>query len=1600
VFGGILPSVLMPPASAVGRKMHMLRSRVWAVVAAVAVAAGVLVAVAPAVSAAAATAQSCSHGSGGPDADALCWLDFSGYSDAAATSSAGQQFTAALGGGFTLAYTLKRTSSPGDWAPWASSPTPIVYTDAFGNDAYTGVSGEPALYPTASKLDDGVRDDIRFVMSDIAVTGSGGRAVSGYSFSIADAETLNDSESYTLTTDGAAWQVEGKLSTRPVCGNGLTGVGTATLTCTGPDESTVDVGDLVAKTAGDPTRISLTSSVLHGREGFTFAIDTTGASVVPIRVTGVSVTPAASTILVGGTQQLAATVAPAGADDTSVAWSSSNTAIATVDANGKVTGKSPGAVVITAKTADGGKTDTATVTVKPIPVSGVSVAPASSTILVGGTQQLTATVSPAGAADKAVTWSSSNTAVATVDATGKVTGKTPGAVTITVKTADGGKTATAKVTVNAIPVAGVTVAPVSSTILVGGTQQLAATVLPPGAGNKAVGWSSSNTAVATVDANGKVTGKAPGTVTITVRTLDGGKSATATVTVKPVPVTSVTVAPSSSTILVGRTQQLTATVLPPDAANRAVTWSSSNTAVATVDANGKVAGSAPGTVSITAKTVDGGKSATATVTVKPVPVASVTVAPASSTILVGRAQQLTATVLPQDAANRAVTWSSSNTAVVTVDANGKVVGKAPGTATITVRTLDGGKSATATVTVKPVPVASVTLSPASSTILVGHVQQLTATVLPSDAANKKVTWVSSNVKVATVDATGRVTGSAPGSVTITVKTADGGKTATAKVTVKPVPVASVTVAPKTSSFLVGQMKQLTATVLPADAGNRNVTWASSDTKIATVDAAGKVTGHRPGTVTITVKTADGGKTATAKVTVLPIRVTGVAATPSAVLFPSGATRQLTGTVAPSNATNKAVTWASSNAAVVTVTASGLITGHRPGTAVVTVKTVDGGKSATVRVTVAPSVLAMTGATSIPSSYARGHQVQVAGDVTSNYALTNVTASIIDRRTGRTAWSRAASPGTLSFDVSVWDTGYVFADLEPGAYRYTVTAADSSGATKTLQASDFGVTPPTTLSFAAGTVFPTTAGVVNAIKPGASPRIEGDVFSDYPLTSVTVEILTSGGAVEYEKSGRPGRLDFDIHVWQSGLLFGRLVPGSYRFVVTAADATGRSGTFEDTSFTVLQPSTLKLVGGTVFGSFAGTRSAFVQGAGVKAAGVVSSNYRFTGVTATIRTQAGKIVYSRTGGTGATRLDLASWAAALPFGRLAPGKYVYAVTASDVFYAPQVRTLQSTAFTVMPPSTLHLSGAMTVPAVLVQGHGVTVTGTVSSNYTLTNVTARVTTATGAVVYTQTANPKSTRFDLHTWNNALAFSRLPVGVYLYQVTATDSSGGHRDLVDILLAVASAPVASVIAQSGSGGAVSLTTAPQPSDTIGNSSPTPGAVLGHLSNSTTVAVTSWAARVAAAAASAGAVADTAVAAVTWGVVASVTAGLGALAMVLSMSGSTDDSVPSTNQAAAASTPATPPNPKKNCPPGELLLKCAELKSTQASDEPVGGLKKLNEKYLEQILREGKQGDPHGFKAEYVGQANVSKWNVYIDKVGQLFLQNRDGVLIATGVFR
>lgn len=513
---------------------------------------------------------------------------------------------------------------------------------------------------------------------------------------------------------------------------------------------------------------------------------------------------------------------------------------------------------------------------------------------------------------------------------------------------------------SAISVTDVVLDPKTLTMTEGDCMTLIATISPSNATNRNLRWSSSDEMVTSV-ADGKVTAHKAGKAVIVVSTEDGGLTANCQVTVnsKAVSVESVSLDRKDLALTVGESATLTATVFPSNATDKNVRWTSTNTSVVSV-VNGKVTALKVGSATVTVTTHDGVRTASCRVTVKSkvVSVESVRLDKKDLTLTVGKSEVLTATVSPSNATNRNVRWSSSDETVASA-VNGRVMAFKPGSTTVTVTTEDGGLTASCQVTVKSnvVNVENVSLSRTELTLTEGEIATLTAVVSPSNATNKNVRWVSSNAAVASVEG-GKVTALKVGSATITVTTEDGGKTANCQVSVNPkiVNVESVSLDRTELTLTEGESTTLTAVVFPSNATDRNVRWSSSDATVASV-VNGKVTALKAGSAIVTVTTEDGGRTASCRVTVKSkvVNVESVSLNKSSVALIAGESVTLVVTVSPSNATNKNVSWHSSDESVATVS-NGRVTALKAGSAVITVTAEDGGKTAICQVSVKPKIV--------------------------------------------------------------------------------------------------------------------------------------------------------------------------------------------------------------------------------------------------------------------------------------------------------------------------------------------------------------------------------------------------------------------------------------------------------------------------------------------------------------------------------------------------------------------------------------------------------------------------------------------------------------------
>lgn len=451
------------------------------------------------------------------------------------------------------------------------------------------------------------------------------------------------------------------------------------------------------------------------------ASGTTGA------VTGVSLNRSSLSLSVGKKASLNAQISPSSATNTKLIWSSSDKTVATVDSDGLVSALKAGKATITVQTDDGGYKATCTITVSQpssgstsssdVSVESLKMSDSEFTLPTGETYTLKAIVSPSNATNPSVNWKSSNTAVVSVSQDGTISGVSAGTATITATAEDGGSTATTKVTVTASGssssssgtalkgVEQIYLSAPTSTIYIKSSITLSVededgNIIP----NDQLKWSSTNKSVATVS-NGVVTAKSvAGTATISADSPnDEGVFDTIVITVTKdkVSVTSVSLNHQEIQLTVGASSSiLKATVLPSNATNQALVWRTSNSSVATVDSNGKVTGVGNGTTTVICRTADGSFQATCKVSVgSSATLDYIEMEIDSFEMQVGSTDSLSVTFEPA-VADQSLTWSSSNSNIVSVDSSGNLKALKKGTVTITATSvLDPSCTTTCKITV-------------------------------------------------------------------------------------------------------------------------------------------------------------------------------------------------------------------------------------------------------------------------------------------------------------------------------------------------------------------------------------------------------------------------------------------------------------------------------------------------------------------------------------------------------------------------------------------------------------------------------------------------------------------------------------------------------------------------------------------------------------------------------------------------------------------------------------------------------------------------------------------------------------------------------------
>ncbi len=760
-------------------------------------------------------------------------------------------------------------------------------------------------------------------------------------------------------------------------------------------------------------------------------------------VTSVSNITGATSVIVGSTTQLSASVLPADASVTGLIWSATPSGIVQFvdgagnadNTTGLVKGLAAGSVTITATSvADPTKSSTGyafdvqtgVVALTGIDISGVSSA------FKGQATTFTAVFTPSNASNKSVTWSidNSSTATGSITSAGVATATSTGTLVVkVVSAADSSISATKSVTITEASVSSMTDISGAASIAIGGTSTYTSTVSPSYA-NQTITWSTDNSGVATVDASGVVTGVSFGTVTLTAQSANPSINKTKSILIG-VAVTGVNdvITAGSTTLLAGQSLDVSASVIPANASVPDLSWSIVNQTVTGVTGTFVASNSTAGTITFPR----GGIYAVRAISVSdPTKMSAITYISANdeltslgpitgpTTGAVGETKTLTVAYQPSNAIIRNLTWTvepdsstgAAGTATIrmqtdsyafngllTLTGTGRVKVRVSNAAQPSLAATDyyyfdiSGKAVTAVSAVTASPTASTTDhyvniqsdDPSNCTV------RFTATTTPADATNNTITWslldqsnqpLSSSI--ATIDASGILTALQAGA-TITVKatandTTLGTKTSTYAKKVKTIrPILAITdLSSSTGIYTVNVTAPsltLTPVINPSDASVQQYVWSSSDTSVASVTQSGVVTkGSNGGTATITAAYSLNTDVSGSRVVTNYIPLTNITVNSSKNTFIIGANvtdAQLTATVSPSTATIKTVTWSSDNTAVCTVDASGNLTPVSGGVANITATTTDSASlgadgnpvKRTVQVTIAIPVTDISGITS-------------------------------------------------------------------------------------------------------------------------------------------------------------------------------------------------------------------------------------------------------------------------------------------------------------------------------------------------------------------------------------------------------------------------------------------------------------------------------------------------------------------------------------------------------------------------------------------------------------------------------------------------------------
>ena len=430
-------------------------------------------------------------------------------------------------------------------------------------------------------------------------------------------------------------------------------------------------------------------------------------------------------------------------------------------------------------------------------------------------------------------------------------------------------------------------------------------------------------------------------------------------TPKDMKVQQITLTPSTSSVVVGESLQITAKVLPENANNTTLKWKITPENILKLTATaGQFTAQQVGEALVRAEAVDGsGITAECKVVVKPRMVQSISLNATQKEVIVGDSFTLTATLSPENATNRNVIWKLVSGDAISLSNTGVIQAKKVGEAIVRAEAADGsGITAECKVVVKPHLVQAISLNATQKELIVGDAFSLTATAMPENATNRNVIWKLVSGDAISLSNTGVIQAKKVGEALVRAEAADGsGITAECKVVVKPRLVQSISLNATQKELIIGDSFTLTATLSPENATNRNVIWKLVSGDAISLSNTGVIQAKKVGEALVRAEAADGsGITAECKVVVKPRWVQAISLKLEKDTVAVGDHFTVTADVSPKNATNRTLLWSVSDPLLLKHLGAGSFEALKTGSATVTAQARDGSKQeASCRIEIVP-----------------------------------------------------------------------------------------------------------------------------------------------------------------------------------------------------------------------------------------------------------------------------------------------------------------------------------------------------------------------------------------------------------------------------------------------------------------------------------------------------------------------------------------------------------------------------------------------------------------------------------------------------------------------